>query len=163
MITETAFLRNYTEEHPFQDISLLMTPELAHLLTAARRALQNTGCGVVAQGPGNSGKSTLLKTYRQRYHEDSFYLCLWGPQASSWNNKIESVLQPHGLDLLGARINYRETVLLVEDLHLAEPHWLTPLQLMLAYRRWQRPCKGEARLLNVKFLISSNLSPDLLS
>lgn len=37
MITEITYLRSYTEERPFHNTSLLMTPELAHGLTAARR------------------------------------------------------------------------------------------------------------------------------
>ncbi len=44
-----------------------------------------------------------------------------------WNRKLTSSLQRHGLNVVGARINYQQSILMVEDLHLADSFSLKPL------------------------------------
>ena len=90
-----------------------MTPEYVHLLVAARRVHDLTGHGVSIEGKGNSGKSTLIQLYRQIHHENSFYLTISSKQSCKWREKINKSLQSHGTNLLGARINYKETIIIV--------------------------------------------------
>lgn len=47
-----------------------------------------------------------------------------GPQ---WIKKLSLGFQKHGMNILGARINYLETVVLVDDVHLADNTSLKPL------------------------------------
>jgi len=83
------------------------------------RRIHNYGAyGVYFEGKGNSGKSTLLKIYRQLNHQNSFYLTITSEQHHQWNQKIIKTLHHHGLDLLGSRINYKETIIMVEDVHM---------------------------------------------
>jgi ABC-type lipoprotein export system ATPase subunit len=147
-------------EHKFSDKDYVMTPECAHLLVAARRVHDQTGCGVVVEGRGNSGKSTLMQLYRQIYHQNTFYLRVSGKQTNSWSTKIDNTLQRHGLNLLGARINYKETMIMVEDVHMASTEALTPLQLMLNYQKWSSSTYQS--LTNIKFLLTSKETPEEL-
>lgn len=107
MVNEATFLKKWLEERPFHDNKYIVTPELAHLLTASRRIHDRTPYGIMLQGRGNSGKSTHLHLYRQIYHQNSFYLGLSAKQASTWKRKIDSTLHRHGLHIVGARINYQ--------------------------------------------------------
>ncbi len=62
---------------------------------------------------------------------------MFAKESKIWSQKIEGALQKHGLNILGARINYKETILMIEDVHLAELTELTPLQFMLVYKKWR--------------------------
>ena len=140
-----------------------MTPEYAHLLTAARRTHNSTEQGVSLEGRGSCGKSALVRLYRQLNHQNSFYLTVSSRQSASWVQKVGSTLHQHGLNLLGARINYKETIIMVEDLHLypSESQSLLSLELMLNYKKWQAGT-GQLSLRNVKFLLTGQYVPDSL-
>ena len=106
-MSESQHLKNWIEEFAFRDEEYVMTPEYVHLLVAARRVHDGTGLGVALEGRGNSGKSTFLQLYRQLNHQNSFYLKISSKNSKNWNGKIEKTLQSHGINMLGARINYK--------------------------------------------------------
>ena len=72
------------EEFNFRDEEYVMTAEYVHLLIAARRIHDSTDFGVAVEGCGNSGKTTLLRLYRQIHHQNSFYLSISSKQSSRW-------------------------------------------------------------------------------
>ena len=57
--------------------------------------------------------------YRKMHHNNSFYMQISPAEGSNWHQKLTASLQRHGLNSLGARINYQQTVVMVEDMHLA--------------------------------------------
>jgi hypothetical protein len=51
--------------------------------------------------------------YRKLHHENSFYMQISPAEGSGWEKKLTSSLQRHGLNSLGARINYQQSVVMV--------------------------------------------------
>jgi ABC-type transport system involved in cytochrome c biogenesis ATPase subunit len=113
---------------------------------------------VIIEGKGNSGKSALLRIYRRINHQNSFYLTVSSQQHNQWSQKINKTLHHHGLNLLGSRINYKETVIMVEDVHMVQETSLEQIHRMLAYKKWQKE-NQEYTLKNVKFVITGQQIP----
>jgi chromosomal replication initiation ATPase DnaA len=160
LITDKEYLRIWLEENEgFRDDAYLLTPALLHELTIARRIHENTDHPVLLQGAAGSGKSVLFAMYRRLHHENSFYMQISPAEGSNWSNRLTASLQRHGLNSLGARINYQQSVLMVEDVHLADRASLQPLESMLFYGRC-RVQKKEFQLKNVKFMLSGERCPE---
>ena len=128
---------------------------------AARRIHTQTNYGVAIIGGGNSGKSTLLHLYRQINHKNSFYLRVdAGLAKESQIGKIDKSFQIHGRNVLGARINYKETIVIVEDVHMASPDYMEPLTQILSFNKWKSSGKeADYCLKGVKMMLTGQSTP----
>jgi hypothetical protein len=56
-------------------------------------------------------------------------------EGAEWTQKLTSSLQRHGIDTLGARINYQQSIIFIDNLHMADRTSLQPLESMIFYSK----------------------------
>lgn len=115
------------------DTSIVITSQFAHYCLLMQRVYAQTESSVFLEGPHGSGKSTLMDTYRRLNRSNTAYLRVSlnrKENSMTFNKRLSTMIQQHSLTHVKAKVNYQETMIIIDDCSLADEDKIARLKLI---------------------------------